>query len=92
MLKKALEDRQDVELKICDCSEIPEWLNNKVAFLDFPTTVFIKDNIVRYTIVGTLSVSKIKSRIKDISFWSWEKGDSSNTISYFFLIVYSSRF
>lgn len=68
LLKKALEDRQDIELKICDCSDIPEWLNNKVAFLDFPTTVFIKDNIVRCTIVGTLSVSKIKSRIKDISF------------------------
>ena len=59
---------QEHLLKICDCSEIPEWLNNKVAFLDFLTTVFIKDNIVRYTIVGTLSVSKIKSRIKDISF------------------------
>ena len=68
LLKKALEDRQDIELKICDCSDIPEWLKTTIKLTDFPTTIFIEDNIVRCTIVGTLSVNKIKSRIKDISF------------------------
>ena len=68
ILGEVLEDRPDVCLKVCDYLELPKFIQTNVLLEDFPITVFIKDEIIIYIVVGTLSARKIKRLIEDIEF------------------------
>lgn len=64
----ALKDREDIELEVCDFTELPEWLQVNVCLTDFPVTIFVEDDIIKYHFTGTKSVGKIFNIIKDIEF------------------------
>ena len=68
ILKELLEEHKDIELKVIDCSEVPEWIKTNVILTDFPTTIFVKDDIIKYHFVGTKSNKKTKVLLKDINF------------------------
>lgn len=68
ILEEVLEDRSDVCLKVCDYLELPDFIQTNVLLEDFPVIVFIKDEIIKYTVVGTLSAKKIKRLMEDIEF------------------------
>ena len=68
ILEEVLEEYKDIELKVIDCSEVPEWIRTNIILTDFPTTIFIKDGIIKYHFVGTKANRKIKALIKDINF------------------------
>lgn len=68
LLNKALEERSDIELKVCDYTELPEWLQTQVRLSDFPVTIFIEDDVIKYNVIGTMSVRKLKSLMADINF------------------------
>lgn len=68
LLKVAFEERSDVEIKIYDCSEIPTFLKDKIDFKDFPTTIFVEDDKIKYAFVGTLMSAKIRRLAKEIKF------------------------
>lgn len=68
ILKEILEEHKDIELKVMDFSEVPDWIKTNIMLTDFPTTIFIKDDIIKYHFVGTKANRKIKALIKDINF------------------------
>ena len=68
ILKEVLKEHKDIELKVIDCSEVPEWIKTNIILTDFPTTIFIKDDIIKYHFVGTKANKKVKALIKDINF------------------------
>ena len=68
ILKEILEEHKDIELKIINFSKVPEWIKTNIILTDFPTTIFIKDDVIKYHLVGTKANRKIKALIKDINF------------------------
>lgn len=68
ILNNVLKEHEDIELKVYDYTETPEWIINNVIFRDFPVTIFIKDNIIKYYFSGTKSFRSITKLIKDINF------------------------
>lgn len=48
--------------------DVPEFLKTNVPFTDFPTTVFVKDDVIKYHFAGTKSINKINNIIRDIEF------------------------
>lgn len=59
---------EGLNLTICYCDNVPEFLKTNVPFTDFPTTVFVKDDVIKYHFAGTKSINKIKNIIRDIEF------------------------
>lgn len=68
ILKEILEEHKDIELEVIDFSKVPEFIKTNVILTDFPTTIFVKDNVIKYHFVGTKANRKIKALIKDINF------------------------
>lgn len=68
LLKQVLETRDDIELHVCNYSELPKWLQNNVILTDFPITILVEDETIRYHFVGTKAVGKIKRLFEDIRF------------------------
>lgn len=59
---------EDCELIIKYNDDVPNFIQVNVKLTDFPTTVLIKNDFIRYSFVGTKSVKKIKTIMKDINF------------------------
>lgn len=63
-----LAELKGVSLVIRDVSEIPMFIRAKVSFNDFPTLIFLKDDVIKYHVSGTMSKSKVKTILSDIGF------------------------
>lgn len=63
-----LAELKGVTLVIRDVSEIPMFIHAKVSFNDFPTLVFLKDDVIKYHVSGTMSKDKVKTILSDIGF------------------------
>ena len=63
-----LDELKDTTLIIRDVSEIPTFIKVDVPLHDFPTLVFVKDNVIKYHVSGTMSKSKVKIILSDIGF------------------------
>ena len=63
-----LEEHKDIEFKVYDFSEVPDWIKTNVILTDFPTTVLIKDNVIKYHFVGTMSIRKMELLLKELDF------------------------
>ena len=68
ILKEVLKEHKDIELKIIDFSKVPEWIKTNIILTDFPTTIFTKDDVIKYHLVGTKANRKIKALIKALNF------------------------
>lgn len=68
ILKELLEEHKDIELKVIDCSEVPEWIKTNVKLTDFPTTVLVENDVIKYHFVGTKSVKAFNELMIDIKF------------------------
>lgn len=68
LLKKCLENRTDIELKVIDCSETPDWIKTNIKLTDFPTTILVDNNVIKHHFVGTKAVNKLKVLLEDIDF------------------------
>lgn len=51
-----------------DFTKIPEWLKTNITLTDFPTVVFVDNDVIKYHFVGTKSKSKVLNLMKDINF------------------------
>ena len=56
------------DIKIIDIADVPNWIKINVKLTDFPTTILVKDNVIKYHFSGTKSVKKIKDIVADVSF------------------------
>lgn len=68
ILKEVLKEHKNIELKVIDFSKVPEFIKINVILTDFPTTIFVKDDVIKYHFVGTKANRKIEALIKDINF------------------------
>ena len=68
LLEDVIENHPDIELKIYDHFDAPEWIKVNVLFNDFPVTVLIKDNVIKYHFTGTKKVRAISQLIEDVKF------------------------
>lgn len=55
----------DVIYKVLDINFVPEWILNNVIINDFPTTIFIADNVIKYHFMGTRTINEMKEIAKD---------------------------
>lgn len=51
-----------------DFNELPDWLKTNVVLTDFPVTIFIEDEVIKYHFSGTKSVNKLNKIIRDLNF------------------------
>ena len=68
LLKSALALRDDIKLVVCNYTELPEWIKINVKLTDFPVTIFVDEDVVKYHFVGTKTIKKIQELIKSINF------------------------
>lgn len=68
LLKIAFNNRDDVKLEVYNYKKLPDWIKANVKLTDFPITIFVKNNIIKYTHVGTMSINKIEQIKEDIEF------------------------
>lgn len=68
LLETALKEHNNVILKVCNYEELPNWIKINIKLSDFPITILIKNNIIKYHFTGTMSVKKFNQLCKDINF------------------------
>lgn len=67
-LKELLKERDDIELRVCEYNELPVWIQVNVILTDFPITIFVEDETIKYHFVGTKSIRNMKLLMLDIDF------------------------
>lgn len=68
ILKEIQKDNPTFTITITDFNEIPKWIKINIILTDFPTVVFIENNIIKYHFTGTLSRKKVIKIMSDINF------------------------
>ena len=55
-------------IQIIDYKLLPEFIRINVLLTDFPTLIFLENDIIKYHISGTISAKKLQEIIKDLHF------------------------
>lgn len=55
-------------IKIIDIADVPNWIKINIKLTDFPTTILVKDDVIKYHFSGTKNVKKIKDIVADVGF------------------------
>ena len=55
-------------IQVIDYKLLPEFIRVNVVLTDFPTLIFLENNIIKYHISGTISAKKLQEIIKDLHF------------------------
>ena len=68
ILNDIQKDNSTFTINSTDFTKVPEWLKTNITLTDFPTVVFVDNNVIKYHFVGTKSKSKVLKLIMDINF------------------------
>lgn len=68
LLKEAFKDYPYINIKICNYKELPSWLQSQVILTDFPITIFVENEVIKYHLIGTASIRKLRDIAKNINF------------------------
>ena len=55
-------------IQVIDYKLLPEFIRINVLLTDFPTLIFLENDIIKYYISGTISAKKLQEIIKDLYF------------------------
>ena len=55
-------------IKVRDYKLLPNFIKINVILTDFPTLIFLENDVIKYHIVGTTNAKKLKEIIKDLYF------------------------
>ena len=55
-------------IQVRDYKLLPEFIQVDVVLTDFPTLIFLENNIIKYHVTGTISAKKLKEIIEDLHF------------------------
>lgn len=55
-------------IEVINFKDAPEWIKINVPLHDFPTTVFVENDVIKYHSTGTMTVRKLLDIIQDIHF------------------------
>lgn len=68
ILKEIQKDITSLQITIIDFKDVPIWIKNNIVLTDFPTVVFVENNVIKYNFVGTKSRNKIINIMRDINY------------------------
>lgn len=68
ILKEIQKDNPTFTITITDFNEVPECIETNVTLTDFPTVVFVENDVIKYHFTGTLSRKKVIKIMSDINF------------------------
>ena len=55
-------------IQVKDYKLLPEFIQVNVVLTDFPTLIFLENNVIKYHVAGTMSAKKLQEIIKDLHF------------------------
>ena len=55
-------------IEVRDYKLLPEFILVDVVLTDFPTLIFLENNVIKYNVTGTMSAKKLQEIIKDLHF------------------------
>ena len=55
-------------IQVRDYKLLPEFIRVDVVLTDFPTLIFLENNVIKYNISGTINAKKLQEIIKDLHF------------------------
>ena len=55
-------------IQVIDYKLLPEFIRVDVVLTDFPTLIFLENNVIKYHVTGTMSAKKLQEIIKDLHF------------------------
>ena len=55
-------------IQVRDYKLLPEFIRVNVVLTDFPTLIFLENNVIKYHVTGTMSAKKLQEIIKDLHF------------------------
>ena len=55
-------------IQVIDYKLLPEFIRVNVVLTDFPTLIFLENNVIKYHVAGTMSAKKLQEIIKDLHF------------------------
>ena len=58
----------NIRIRVQDVRFVPLWIKTNVKLTDFPTLVFIKNDVIIYHFSGTKNARKIKELIETLQF------------------------
>ena len=68
ILKEIQKDNPTFTITTTDFQKVPEWIKNNITLTDFPTVIFIDNDVIKYHFTGTLSERKVVKIMNDINF------------------------
>lgn len=54
--------------EVVNFKDVPNWIQTCVPLTDFPTLIFVEDNVIKYHISGTVTFKELINIVKDINF------------------------
>ena len=55
-------------IKVINHKLLPEFIKINVVLNDFPTLIFLENNVIKYHVTGTINAKKLQEIIKDLHF------------------------
>ena len=55
-------------IQVRDYKLLPEFIQINIVLTDFPTLIFLENNVIKYHVAGTMSAKKLQEIIKDLHF------------------------
>ena len=68
ILKEIQKDNPTFTITTTDFHDVPEWIKNNITLTDFPTVIFIDNDVIKYHFIGTLAKRKVVKIMNDINF------------------------
>lgn len=68
IFKDIQKDITSLQVITLDFQDVPLWIKNDINLTDFPTVVFVENNVIKYSFVGTKSRNKIINIMRNINY------------------------
>ena len=68
ILSDIQKDNSTFTITSTDFTKVPEWLKINITLTDFPTVIFVDNDVIKYHFVGTKSKNKVLKLMVDINF------------------------
>lgn len=68
ILRNIQKDNPTFTITTTDFNEVPEWIKNNITLTDFPTVIFVENDVIKYHFTGTINGKKVVKIMNDINF------------------------
>lgn len=72
ILRKILNEQKNFILHIQDFNNLPDWIKVNVPLNDFPTTIIVIDNVIKYHFQGTRPLFNVYEILNSLNFLNYE--------------------